>query len=71
VACTRRLWAEVLDAGAFTRFRDHGIFSREIGSRFREKIFSQGDSQDPAELHRTFMGRNPDPRALLERSGLA
>jgi oligopeptidase A len=47
-------WAEVLDADAFTRFWDDGIFSREIGSRFREKILSQGGSQDPVELYRSF-----------------
>ena len=64
-------WAEVLDADAFTRFRDHGIFSREIGSQFRDIVLARGDSQDPAELYRSFMGREPDPQALLERSGLA
>jgi oligopeptidase A len=63
-------WAEVLDADAFAQFKEAGVFSREVGERFRSVILARGNSRDPAELYREFRGREPDLDALLERSGL-
>ncbi len=63
-------WAEVLSADAFSRFKHEGLLNAATGADFREAILSKGDSKPAAEVYRDFMGREPNPDALLQAQGL-
>ncbi len=63
-------WAEVLEADAFSLFKEKGIFNTEVASSFRENILSKGGTEDAAVLYRNFRGHDPQPEALMEKLGL-
>ena len=63
-------WAEVLDADAFSVFKENGIFNRETANSFRKNILEKGGSEHPMILYKAFRGQEPTITALLKRNGL-
>ena len=63
-------WAEVLDADAFSVFKQHGIFDRATADSFRQHILSKGGTEHPMTLYKRFRGQEPTIDALLKRNGI-
>lgn len=63
-------WAEVLDADAFSLFKQKGIFNPEVAESFRENILSKGGTEHPMALYKRFRGQEPTINALLIRNGI-
>lgn len=63
-------WAEVLDADAFAKFKENGIFDRATADSFRNNILTKGGTVNPAVLYRQFRGQDPTIDALLIRDGI-
>lgn len=63
-------WAEVLDADAFSLFKEKGIFNQEVAESFRQNVLSQGGTDNPMTLYKRFRGQEPTIDALLKRDGI-
>ena len=63
-------WAEVLEADAFAYFKTKQLFDPEIASSFQRHILSQGGTENPEVLYKSFRGKSASNKALLERAGL-
>ena len=63
-------WAEVLEADAYSLFKEKGIFNQEVADSFREQILSKGGTDHPMNLYVNFRGQKPEVKALIEKMGL-
>lgn len=65
------IWCEVLDADAFSAFKETGdIFNKDVASRFEKEILSRKGSKDELEMYIAFRGKEPGIDALLKNRGL-
>lgn len=63
-------WAEVLDADAFSLFKEKGIFDQDTANSFRENVLCKGGTEHPMTLYKRFRGKEPEIAALLRRNGI-
>ncbi|MEG1864783.1 MAG: M3 family metallopeptidase [Alistipes sp.] len=63
-------WAEVLEADAFSLFKEKGIFNREVSDAFRKELLSKGGTDHPMTLYVNFRGHKPETKALIDKMGL-
>lgn len=63
-------WAEVLDADAFSHFKEYGLFNKEVANSFRENVLSKGGTEHPMTLYKRFRGQEPSIDALMKRNGI-
>ncbi len=68
-------WSELLDADAFSVFKEAqakngSIFDKKAAKRFRQNILEKGGTERAMDLYVRFRGGEPTINALLERDGI-
>ena len=64
------LWSKVFALDLFDEIKKHGLLNPVIGQKYVREVIGKGGSQDPNELLRNFLGREPSNRAFLKDMGL-
>ncbi|WP_313377129.1 M3 family metallopeptidase [Chishuiella sp.] len=64
------IWAEMLDHDAYEWTLENGGMTRQNGQILREKVFSQGNSDDLNVIYKNFRGKAPSIEPMLKFHGL-
>jgi peptidyl-dipeptidase Dcp len=65
------MWAEVLEAEAFSAFEEAGnAFDPTLAEKLQRYIYSAGDSRDQRSAFRAFRGRDPQAAPMLRKRAL-
>ena len=63
------LWSEALTADAAEKFEIDGFFNRSTATSLLKNVLSVGDTVNPADAFRNFLGRDVDAGALFRKRG--
>jgi len=65
------IWAAVLDADAFSAFRESGdVFNKELAAKFRKYCLAESGDDEGMVQYGKFRGKEPSVDPLLIRRGL-
>ena len=64
------LWSEVYSDDLFSRFTQEGIFDKAVGGELRRIIIEKGAMEEPTDLLKEFLGREPSSIAFFKKLGV-
>ena len=64
------MWSKVYALDLFYYIKPYGLLDRQIGERYTKEVIGKGGSQEPMELLRNFLGREPNSEAFFKDLGL-
>jgi len=64
------MWSKVFALDLFEEIKKYGLLNPEIGKKYVREVIGKGGSQDPDELLKAFLGREPNQKAFLKDLGL-
>jgi peptidyl-dipeptidase Dcp len=64
-------WTRMLAQDAFSTFEGEGGLTRANGQRFRNLVLSRGNTEDLAEMYRSWAGHDPQIQPYLDYYGLS
>ena len=63
-------WSEVYAHDMFSIFKSEGILNPKTGLRYRQIILEKGGTEEPIDLVKKFLGREPNSDAFLRSMGI-
>jgi len=64
------MWSKVYAEDMFSEFDKNGILDNATGMRYRNIILGKGDTEDPMDLVKEFLGREPNTEAFKRSLGI-